>query len=176
MSYCTVKDCRYKERHNSNGHLCRQCKQYGHGVHECSNISLINKLPIIHISKDHECKIKGCCHPNNHTAEGHRCRRCKQYGHSWRYCDDTICELCNRPNHIKDECLFASPELIAGNMSEKIYICIYQGMGCFSYYKRDHPFDTFKVFNIGQYGYSKVPDLKLFLQAYKPLRVIDSIE
>ena len=32
---CDIKTCRYKTSHTRNGHMCRLCDGYGHGITEC---------------------------------------------------------------------------------------------------------------------------------------------
>jgi hypothetical protein len=182
ISYCSVKDCRYNTTHNKEGHRCHKCSKYGHGIYECGNFELIDKLTFFQIPEKDKCQISGCQHTNNHTSAGHKCRTCKQYNHGWKQCKTFInCELCGTKGHSKDTCVFTSPDKIAGNTPGKIYVLVYEEMGSCSYHKRDSPSDTFKTYYMhqdawGQYGFSNVPNLKEFLNGYSPLREIDKVD
>lgn len=91
------------------------------------------------------------------------------------------CQLCRKYGHEADICIYASPDKLVAQTSGKIYVINYIGMGCYIFYRRngsDMPFDVFLMHNDawGQYGYSHVPELKRFLQGYKPFREIDKID
>lgn len=177
--YCTVNFCSYAHTHNSAGHQCSKCFQYGHGPTECSNKFLLFNLTFNPIPKKLQCDISGCKHQNNHTNQGHKCRNCKQYGHTWKYCNIYAkCDLCNLKGHITSECIYINPSKIAGSAPGKIYITTYEGMGCYSIHKRNYPSEPFTTFNMhsdswGQHGFSDVPKLKKFIEGYIPLRKID---
>jgi len=176
--FCTAKGCKYNTYHNINGHRCSKCKIYGHGFHECCDNNLINSLSLIEISDNLKCTISECNHSDNHTNYGHQCRKCHNFGHGWKDC--ISCNLCKRINHTSTECIYSCPNLISDNSPGKIYVRLYEGMGCFSFHKRSHPSHPFEVFHMhsdeyGQYGYDKTPLLERFLKGYQPLRPIDSI-
>ena len=180
-SYCTVRGCSHSDSHNIQGHYCRKCEKYGHGISECGNASLINSLEVNTIPKDLQCNVVGCVHPANHTSKGHKCRSCGNFNHGWKTCKaSTICPLCNLLGHDATDCMYTDPEDIAGATSGKIYVTIYEGMGCFSLHRRKSSKSKFQVFKMhsddwGQYGSSSVPELKSFIEGYKPLRKVDDI-
>lgn len=180
-TYCTAKFCHHPNTHNSLGHKCSKCSNYGHGPEECQIKNLTPSLIINNIPEANQCSISGCNHPTTHTNQGHQCRSCKKYGHGWKHCDIYAkCVFCNITGHITDECIYSDPSKIAGSAPGKLYVTKYEGMGCYSLHRRNHPSEPFTVFNMhsdswGQYGFSDVPKLKIFIQGYRPLRKIDII-
>jgi hypothetical protein len=159
--YCTVKGCRHNDKHTVDGHLCCKCNNYGHGPFECGDLNMILSLKINNIPEDSQCTVENCRYSKFHTIKGHLCRICKQYGHGYKQCG------------------YASPSQIAGSAQGKIYIAIYEGMGCFGFYKRDNADALFQVYHMpsdswGQYGVDERPNLKAFLNGYRPLRESDN--
>lgn len=73
MEYCTAKFCDHRHSHNILSHK-----------YENEYIKYTNK--VIDIPLDKQCNIDGCEHKETHTNEGHLCRGCDKYGHSFRTC------------------------------------------------------------------------------------------
>lgn len=77
---CFVANCLCNWNHVTAGHLCSNCLRYGHGPHECSNISIINDLfvrCITHKMPNYKyCQIDNCKYPWSHDTSGHHCENC----------------------------------------------------------------------------------------------------
>jgi len=71
------------------GHLCGQCKHYGHGRIECNNHILIKNLKDISkndvLPNSKYCTKQDCQYKHLHTTRAHHCSRCSQ-NHSVKDC------------------------------------------------------------------------------------------
>lgn len=175
--YCSVYKCKFPYFHTKDGHQCGKCNIYGHGLAECNDLSKMVHLQscIDVIPQDKQCVVEHCQHSSNHTNEGHKCRRCLNFGHSILNCNDMLM-ICPP---LKDDIIDKESENIINrymnNISGKIYLVIYCGMGCYYYAKRDDINKPITLFFMhsdmwGQYkGADDRPALKEFVNGYEPV-------
>ncbi len=75
--HCNVKSCRYPSSHNTLGHLCGKCSNFGHGITECGNHDLVMNLLINfghqRLNPKFQCQHHGCKYKEFHTSDGHIC-------------------------------------------------------------------------------------------------------
>jgi hypothetical protein len=159
MMYCQVNLCNHPDSHLTNGHLCKKCLNFGHGISECNNPDKINILKQkslnFTIPSKYYCNIPLCKHIDNHIYTGHKCRICKNFGHSYLECkhNNKI-----KDNFIKNQnsaIIFARK--IMDLTDGKIFIICPIEMGHMFYCKRDSIDKPIKLFfmhsdNWGQYG------------------------
>jgi hypothetical protein len=78
--FCKVQRCPHSFFHVTREHYCRQCGQKGHGITECNNPILLEKLqPFLQeeLPLTHACQFPSCPNPTHHITEAHYCRICK---------------------------------------------------------------------------------------------------
>lgn len=71
---CKAAKCRYPRSHNTEGHVCGNCKQRGHGRIECTRPQSMNWLrnqTVEYFSEQTQCRVQGCKMKPTHTTEGH---------------------------------------------------------------------------------------------------------
>lgn len=162
--YCSVKDCRFPYYHVTAGHKCGNCKEFGHGVIECS---YPKELP-----KQYWCSITECKHPNTHMNASHHCYYCGKL-HKESKC------LVNKPNTSLDPIFkgkIKDAEDIFGDEKGKVFCILMAGMGCQIYAKRDNEKSKIETFFMhsdswGQYGPESDdrPKLEKFLAGYRKI-------
>ncbi len=167
-TYCCVSGCKHPDNHTTDGHRCRKCNQFGHGLVECGNRYLCSILlatsTYLTIPFDKHCKSLGCQYAHMHTTQGHYCSKCRQY-HSLSDCPK------NKSSEKKD-IIIQALELFK-KIDGKIYRKIYVGYGSYYYVKRNNRYSEFELFFMhadrwGQYG-SMTDDrrkLAVFLNGY----------
>ena len=159
-TYCSAKDCPNAHTHTVTSHFCNACGKFGHGQSECGNNDLISQLPIPSIPEKDFCPVADCRFRRTHTIQHHRCRLCTRFGHGFR------------------ECVYTEPEKIAGEWRGAIYIFKSDGMGCYSYHRRQEvgfPFETFRIHSDDWQSGDLRPKITEFLTGYKPLRKVDNV-
>ena len=77
---CHVSGCRYPYTHTTPGHLCGECKKYGHGRIECGNQATIRSLEIHKDDRLHSQDWCELCGSQTHSNASHHCERCCQRG------------------------------------------------------------------------------------------------
>jgi len=159
--YCAINDCKEPWTHNILSHYCEKCKDYCHKE--------VDTELIVSIPRFLKCDIPGCLHRDTHTNEGHRCRACGWYGHSYQQCNYQHLSIKNLMEYYEDKC-------------DNSYI-VTCGMGghTFCRTKTGESFETLHVepCNWGQYGPDSRNDIMKvykFLKGYTPLREIDTFE
>lgn len=109
IKYCKVRKCRYPVSHVTSYHYCGTCKQQGHGILECGNISLKNNLIqyYSYVLPEYEECLFGECINNvirTHKTDSHTCTTCYDRLHSSITCPLNIpknnikCPVCRANN------------------------------------------------------------------------------
>jgi hypothetical protein len=151
-TYCCVAGCKHPDNHVTDGHRCRKCNQFGHGIVECGNRYLCSILLMtssyFKIPREKQCRSPGCRHMHTHTTEGHYCSKCRQY-HSLSDCPKNKC------SDKKDIIIQAIEK--CQYIDGMIYTIVYVGTGSYYYIKRNNRFSEFELFFMhadkwGQYG------------------------
>ena len=118
IKYCKISNCRFPISHVSSGHLCGNinCREFGHGILECSNSLMINNLKQKYqydtLGLNIQCTFGGCTTKQFHTSDSHHCMKCYDRLHSIETCPTNInnqyrhsyivnCPICRTKNYIK---------------------------------------------------------------------------
>ncbi len=131
MSYCKVAYCRFSTTHVTKGHLCGNCRKYGHGDAECKRQNAINNLRIYDddvIPNNKICTVADCQNRELHTIDAHHCPVClKRETHTINECPknkptervihNVKCPICRSDNPT------VSTKKITG-LTDKCCICI----------------------------------------------------
>ena len=109
---CKSKYCRFSKFHVTSAHRCGKCKLYGHGMVECGNQHLMNKLTestkYESLNSIDYCIIPNCKYKWSHKTESHQCKLCSKRDHSSVNCLLNIknkkilldCPVCRKPNTV----------------------------------------------------------------------------
>lgn len=154
---CMVKNCRYNSNHRTYDHKCGKCEESGHGMIECGNISMIEKLK----SYNNKCKY---CMRDKHM------KKCPLNGtmsldrdiSSHRVCD--IIDNIDLKNQL-DACIEDK------NIKNGEYTVMYGGMGCVWYIRKNYNINEYFFLhsdNQGQYGddTSDIPRYNAFIDMF----------
>ena len=144
QSYCNVKNCRFPSTHITRSHKCGTCGKYGHGIMECDNQYMIDKLKSNssnYFPDNLHCKSSVCPCPWTHTNDAHYCLKCHE-----RHLE-SVCK-----KDVIDEATD-----IFGSTPGKIFTTVYAGLGCSWFVKRNGIEDKISMFFMhtdswGQYG------------------------
>jgi hypothetical protein len=182
---CSVANCRFPTTHITKAHTCGKCHTKGHGILECGSPALIAKLlsDQTKISPGSICCIKNCKTSVEHLTIGHYCLYCKKYSHDEFECPEKLWN-----EKVESETTFGISEegyknkkylkIRARNLmnwnEHKIYVEMYEEMGCIWYAKRDNLCEKIKLFFMhsdewGQYGSQtdRRPKLAKFISGYE---------
>jgi hypothetical protein len=127
---CQVYLCRHKTSHVTAGHLCGQCKNYGHGQAECGRQDKVNNLKQYKsevMLQDNWCTMKDCGFRWSHCNMSHNCRICHK-NHNITDCsrykpkepepnNEIECPICCKKSKV-----FTKPKIHFG-LSETCKVC-----------------------------------------------------
>lgn len=146
--YCKVQGCTFSSSHTTAGHKCGYCGRYGHGVIECRNPELKERLVQYNedvLPEESQCSYRGCTFSWSHTNHAHHCSKCGIRGrHSIYDC----------PIKLLDISVVLNIEDHFHNM-DNIYFTKNAGMGCSIFIrKKNGVFESLFMHSDswGQYG------------------------
>ena len=172
---CQVKNCRYPQSHTTSGHKCGNCNSFGHGLLECGDNNLINRLTRFKhdtIEPNDYCSVVRCPYPHNHNTIAHHCYKC---GKRHQESECIIQALSHYRSLGQNSHQFNGIESILEN-EQNIYIIKYAGMGC-QYYirKKENNIDVLFMHqdSWGQYGSdtNDEPILNKFLEGLNQYQI-----
>jgi hypothetical protein len=108
------------------------------------------------------CHVDSCRFSDKHSTQNHQCGNCGKLGHGRLECGnpDKIRALKEAPEYVeitKSEYAIIEGRKLMGSTQGKIFACVYAGMGCQWFVKRDSPYSFLDTFFMhtdswGQYG------------------------
>lgn len=190
-NYCKVAGCRFPQYHATRGHKCGKCKEFGHGMIECTNLSkkaqLTSYLGDV-LPDESQCKFGSCRFKQFHTSEGHYCSKCQERLHGASTCPsnpkvvpktimDVKCPVCKQDNKVDKHqqkifgltdtcvvCLGTNVEVFFPNCG---HVCVC--LSCFKKLTNQDKIDLFDdirdEFILGQQSY-QLDKIKTFLPDY----------
>lgn len=126
MTYCKVKECRFRDTHTTKDHTCGKCYIKGHGLLECANPFMrcyLRKYYNDTIEQDKQCTIEDCKNKEYHTIDAHVCPLCNiRTDHTENNCANKCynvkCPICRIDNTV-----FKISKKILG-LTDKCCICM----------------------------------------------------
>ena len=166
MEYCKVSNCMNNNTHVTCYHRCNKCKDIGHGINECKNIELCNKLKeYMNDSIDKPCTITDCVKKTTHITEAHSCLYCYCINSNHlKSCPCNGISICD----IDPEYETDNHNILKGHYVEK-----YMGMGCEMYVRNNIDNGNIEYLFMhsdswGQYGddFNDTPRYNAFIYGY----------
>jgi hypothetical protein len=122
---CKVQYCRFPNTHVTKGHQCGICSLFGHGQVECTSPILCMNLATYRadiISLLEQCKMPNCKYKTLHKTEGHKCKKCANFGTNCTCKKDEIkikCPICRTVSSVQN-----IDDIKILGLSEKCKVCM----------------------------------------------------